>query len=211
MLWDDSNRLRLAEHLASLRRPGCTSSQATAGSLQRHHAGQQHGSQPRPDAPNPRPQTLDPGAHLTHEAAQASIFLGDRTPGGIRIRLGQGDTLVLPAGWPHAVHTPRDSLVVGGNFLRAADLRYCPMPPAAAATVGTGLDSQRTGVRSALLHRASQPGFLTGAAAASEALQGLLHGRPSWSRFHAGQSAHALHPDPSALLALGHVSAHCRD
>lgn len=34
-----------------------------------------------------------------------------------RIELGPGDTMLIPSGWLHAVYTPEDSLVIGGNFL----------------------------------------------------------------------------------------------
>ena len=34
-----------------------------------------------------------------------------------RIDLGPGDTMLIPSGWIHAVYTPEDSLVIGGNFL----------------------------------------------------------------------------------------------
>ncbi|RPB00651.1 hypothetical protein L873DRAFT_759406 [Choiromyces venosus 120613-1] len=33
------------------------------------------------------------------------------------VTLNKGDTMFIPSGWIHAVYTPRDSLVVGGNFL----------------------------------------------------------------------------------------------
>lgn len=33
------------------------------------------------------------------------------------ITLNKGDTLFVPSGWIHAVYTPQDSLVIGGNFL----------------------------------------------------------------------------------------------
>ena len=33
------------------------------------------------------------------------------------VTLNKGDTLFIPSGWIHAVYTPKDSLVVGGNFL----------------------------------------------------------------------------------------------
>jgi F-box/leucine-rich repeat protein 10/11 len=33
------------------------------------------------------------------------------------LRLDKGDTLFMPSGWIHAVYTPVDSIVVGGNFL----------------------------------------------------------------------------------------------
>jgi len=34
-----------------------------------------------------------------------------------RIDLGPGDTMLIPSGWIHAVYTPEDSLVIGGNYL----------------------------------------------------------------------------------------------
>lgn len=33
------------------------------------------------------------------------------------VTLNKGDTLFVPSGWIHAVYTPQDSLVIGGNFL----------------------------------------------------------------------------------------------
>lgn len=33
------------------------------------------------------------------------------------VTLNKGDTLFVPSGWIHAVYTPEDSLVIGGNFL----------------------------------------------------------------------------------------------
>ncbi|PAA85415.1 hypothetical protein BOX15_Mlig013782g3, partial [Macrostomum lignano] len=45
-------------------------------------------------------------------------FLGDRCPGQVyQLRVTTGNTIVLPSGWIHAVYTPMDSLVFGGNFL----------------------------------------------------------------------------------------------
>lgn len=41
----------------------------------------------------------------------------------MRYELHAGDTLLIPSGWPHAVVTPEDSLVIGGNFLHSLDLR----------------------------------------------------------------------------------------
>ncbi|KAF8447044.1 hypothetical protein BGX38DRAFT_1093594, partial [Terfezia claveryi] len=34
-----------------------------------------------------------------------------------RVDLGPGDTMLIPSGWIHAVYTPEDSLVIGGNYL----------------------------------------------------------------------------------------------
>jgi F-box/leucine-rich repeat protein 10/11 len=49
--------------------------------------------------------------------AQNWTFLGDQTKECYRVDLYEGDTALIPAGWIHAVWTPEDSLVIGGNFL----------------------------------------------------------------------------------------------
>ena len=49
--------------------------------------------------------------------AQNWTFLGDQTKECYRVDLSEGDTMLIPAGWIHAVWTPDDSLVIGGNFL----------------------------------------------------------------------------------------------
>lgn len=49
--------------------------------------------------------------------AQNWTFLGDQTQECFRVDLSAGDTMLIPAGWIHAVWTPEDSLVIGGNFL----------------------------------------------------------------------------------------------
>ncbi|GMH38653.1 hypothetical protein BSKO_06537 [Bryopsis sp. KO-2023] len=56
-------------------------------------------------------------------AKQQSVFLGEYMKGMIRVELGPGDTVLLPGGWPHAVATSRDSVVIGGNFLHRFNLR----------------------------------------------------------------------------------------
>ncbi|KAG4303478.1 hypothetical protein PCK1_000442 [Pneumocystis canis] len=48
---------------------------------------------------------------------QSKIFLGDQVKECIKVDLNEGDTMLIPSGWIHAVHTPSDSLVLGGNFL----------------------------------------------------------------------------------------------
>lgn len=50
-------------------------------------------------------------------------FLGDDLESCVRLRLMAGDTLFLPGGWLHAVSTPVDSVVVGGNFLNVYRLK----------------------------------------------------------------------------------------
>ncbi|XP_066465732.1 lysine-specific demethylase 2B isoform X2 [Tiliqua scincoides] len=50
---------------------------------------------------------------------QSDIFLGDRVERCQRIELKQGHTFFIPSGWIHAVYTPVDSLVFGGNILHS--------------------------------------------------------------------------------------------
>uniref|UniRef100_G3U157 Lysine-specific demethylase 2B n=1 Tax=Loxodonta africana TaxID=9785 RepID=G3U157_LOXAF len=50
---------------------------------------------------------------------QSDIFLGDRVERCQRIELKQGYTFFIPSGWIHAVYTPVDSLVFGGNILHS--------------------------------------------------------------------------------------------
>lgn len=50
-------------------------------------------------------------------AAQGHTFLPDQTKECYRVDLYPGDTMLIPSGWIHAVWTPTDSLVIGGNYL----------------------------------------------------------------------------------------------
>ncbi len=54
---------------------------------------------------------------------QAGRFFGHEVEGALLAELGPGDTMLIPGSWPHAVATLEDSVVVGGNFLHALDLR----------------------------------------------------------------------------------------
>ncbi|KAJ1168773.1 hypothetical protein NDU88_000687 [Pleurodeles waltl] len=53
---------------------------------------------------------------------QGDIFLGDDVADCQRIELRQGYTFVIPSGWIHAVYTPTDTLVFGGNFLHSFNI-----------------------------------------------------------------------------------------
>ncbi|KAI9534648.1 hypothetical protein NQZ68_010031 [Dissostichus eleginoides] len=53
---------------------------------------------------------------------QSDIFLGDRADGCQRVELKQGYTFFIPSGWIHAVYTPEDSLVFGGNILHSFNI-----------------------------------------------------------------------------------------
>lgn len=48
---------------------------------------------------------------------QNHTFLPNWTSACYRVDLSEGDTMLIPSGWIHAVWTPEDSLVIGGNFL----------------------------------------------------------------------------------------------
>lgn len=67
---------------------------------------------------------------------QANLFLPDllnetkepymsptTKPNAPRFVLDAGETLLIPAGWIHAVYTPVDSLVFGGNYLHGLDIQ----------------------------------------------------------------------------------------
>lgn len=50
---------------------------------------------------------------------QGDTFFGDNVETCSRVFLQSGDTFFIPSGWIHAVYTPKDSLVFGGNFLHS--------------------------------------------------------------------------------------------
>ncbi|XP_034836697.1 lysine-specific demethylase phf2-like [Maniola hyperantus] len=50
---------------------------------------------------------------------QSERFFGDMVEWYGTAELGQGETLFIPTGWIHAVYTPCDSLVFGGNLLHS--------------------------------------------------------------------------------------------
>ncbi|CAB3360728.1 Hypothetical predicted protein [Cloeon dipterum] len=50
---------------------------------------------------------------------QSDIFFGDTVEKCCRVHLEKGNTFFIPSGWIHAVFTPSDTLVFGGNFLHS--------------------------------------------------------------------------------------------
>lgn len=65
----------------------------------------------------PKKQHLKKYEDWCLSSSQSSIFLGDETKECYRVDLSSGDTMLIPSGWIHAVWTPVDTLVIGGNFL----------------------------------------------------------------------------------------------
>lgn len=53
---------------------------------------------------------------------QESTWLGDQVNVVYKVSLTAGQTMIIPTGWIHAVHTPIDSLVFGGNFLHSLNI-----------------------------------------------------------------------------------------
>lgn len=53
---------------------------------------------------------------------QENTWLGDQVDAVVKVELKAGDTMIIPTGWIHAVYTPSDSLVFGGNFLHSLNI-----------------------------------------------------------------------------------------
>ncbi|KAM9795102.1 lysine-specific demethylase 2A [Neosynchiropus ocellatus] len=70
----------------------------------------------------PTPQNLDMYENWVLSGKQGDIFLGDKCHDCQRIELKQGYTFLIPSGWIHAVYTPEDTLVFGGNFLHSFNI-----------------------------------------------------------------------------------------
>ncbi|KIW05702.1 uncharacterized protein PV09_03562 [Verruconis gallopava] len=67
----------------------------------------------------PTPSNLAKYQEWNDMPSQTWTWLPDitKTKECYRVDLYPGDTMLIPAGWIHAVWTPDDSLVIGGNFL----------------------------------------------------------------------------------------------
>uniref|UniRef100_A0A7N6A9T1 [histone H3]-dimethyl-L-lysine(36) demethylase n=1 Tax=Anabas testudineus TaxID=64144 RepID=A0A7N6A9T1_ANATE len=70
----------------------------------------------------PTPQNLELYENWVLSGKQGDVFLGDRVADCQRIELKQGCTFIIPSGWIHAVYTPVDSMVFGGNFLHSFNI-----------------------------------------------------------------------------------------
>ncbi|XP_041095902.1 lysine-specific demethylase 2B-like [Polyodon spathula] len=70
----------------------------------------------------PTPRNLELYEEWVLSGKQSDVFLGDRVDGCERIELKQGYTFFIPSGWIHAVYTPEDTLVFGGNILHSFNI-----------------------------------------------------------------------------------------
>lgn len=41
---------------------------------------------------------------------------------GFKVNLHKGDLFIIPSGWIHSVHTPKDAVIIGGNYLTLRDI-----------------------------------------------------------------------------------------
>ncbi len=70
------------------------------------------------------PTELNLKKYKTWIRSQTKQFLGNLgLEQGLKISLTKGDVLIIPSGWIHAVYTPVDTLVIGGNFLTSFNLK----------------------------------------------------------------------------------------
>ncbi|KAF9969433.1 JmjC domain-containing histone demethylation protein 1 [Actinomortierella ambigua] len=71
----------------------------------------------------PTPSNLKKYTRWSNSADQASTFFASEVNGKCyKVELEQGDTMLIPTGWIHSVYTPKDSIVIGGNFLHSLNI-----------------------------------------------------------------------------------------
>ncbi|XP_061590194.1 lysine (K)-specific demethylase 2Bb [Cololabis saira] len=70
----------------------------------------------------PTPHNLALYEDWVLSSKQSDVFLGDLAHGCQRVELKQGYTFFIPSGWIHAVYTPVDTLVFGGNILHSFNI-----------------------------------------------------------------------------------------
>ncbi|XP_066588907.1 histone lysine demethylase PHF8-like isoform X2 [Prorops nasuta] len=70
----------------------------------------------------PTPANLQLYQHWMCSSTQSETFFGDQADACYRCVLKQGETMMIPTGWIHAVLTPVDSLVFGGNFVHSLNI-----------------------------------------------------------------------------------------
>ncbi|KAJ1945906.1 JmjC domain-containing histone demethylation protein 1, partial [Linderina macrospora] len=65
----------------------------------------------------PTPSNMRKFESWSKSPDQAVSFFAEHVKQCFEVRLKPGNTLFIPAGWIHAVFTPADTVVIGGNFL----------------------------------------------------------------------------------------------
>ncbi|KAF8892678.1 hypothetical protein BD779DRAFT_1510319 [Infundibulicybe gibba] len=67
----------------------------------------------------PTPANLNAYERWSGTELQNHSWLGDMVDEVFKVVLTEGNTMIIPTGWIHAVYTPVDTLVFGGNFLHS--------------------------------------------------------------------------------------------
>ncbi|KAK7056234.1 JmjC domain-containing histone demethylation protein 1 [Paramarasmius palmivorus] len=67
----------------------------------------------------PTPANLAAYERWSGSDMQSQTWLGDLVDEVVKVTLTAGNTMIIPTGWIHAVYTPVDTLVFGGNFLHS--------------------------------------------------------------------------------------------
>ncbi|XP_014615813.1 PREDICTED: histone lysine demethylase PHF8-like isoform X1 [Polistes canadensis] len=70
----------------------------------------------------PTPANLQLYQHWMCSSTQSETFFGDQADACYKCVIKQGQTMMIPTGWIHAVLTPIDSLVFGGNFVHSLNI-----------------------------------------------------------------------------------------
>ncbi|XP_033213508.1 lysine-specific demethylase phf2-like isoform X2 [Belonocnema kinseyi] len=70
----------------------------------------------------PTPTNLQLYQHWMCSSTQSETFFGDQADACYKCILKEGQTMLIPTGWIHAVLTPVDSLVFGGNFIHSLNI-----------------------------------------------------------------------------------------
>ena len=70
----------------------------------------------------PTPANLHLYQQWMCSSSQSETFFGDQVDACYKCVVKQGQTMLIPTGWIHAVLTPVDSLVFGGNFLHSLNI-----------------------------------------------------------------------------------------
>ncbi|XP_011630466.1 histone lysine demethylase PHF8-like isoform X1 [Pogonomyrmex barbatus] len=71
----------------------------------------------------PTPANLQLYQHWMCSSTQSETFFGDQADACYKCVIKQGQTMMIPTGWIHAVLTPMDSLVFGGNFVHSLNIQ----------------------------------------------------------------------------------------
>ncbi|KAI0956925.1 hypothetical protein AcW1_005482 [Taiwanofungus camphoratus] len=67
----------------------------------------------------PTPANLMAYERWSGTEMQNHSWLGDMVDEVFKVELHDGNTMIIPTGWIHAVYTPADTLVFGGNFVHS--------------------------------------------------------------------------------------------